>query len=67
MTVKEIPTKTKCKCNHMFIEHYYDVEEVIHFGPCKHGNCNCNKFSPIPDTEDEASNLSFINQKWSNS
>ena len=51
--VKTIPVKTKCECNHMFVEHYYDVEEVIYFGPCKHGNCDCNRFSPIPDMEDE--------------
>ena len=35
MTVKEMPLKTKCQCNHMFIEHNYTVKDVIHFGSCK--------------------------------
>ena len=56
MTVKEIQTKAKCQCNHMFIDHNYTVKEAIHFGSCKNKDCNCEKFSPVPEIQNKASN-----------
>jgi len=56
MSVKEIPLKTKCQCKHMFIDHNYTVQEFIHFGSCKNEGCNCEKFSPVPEIQNKASN-----------
>ena len=56
MTIKGIQVKTKCECNHMFIDHNYKVKEVIHFGSCKNEDCNCKKFSPVHEVQSEVSN-----------
>lgn len=56
MSLKEIPLKTKGQWNHTLIDHHDPVKEVIHFGLCKNNDCNCEKFSPVPEKQNKASN-----------
>ena len=55
MTFKAIPVNIKCQCNHIFIEHKYDVKnKIIHVGSCKNEDCNCKKFLPGQNEEPES-------------
>ena len=54
MTAKVIQVNTKCRCNHMFVEHNYVVKKIVHFGSCKNEDCSCEKFLPAHDVQNEA-------------
>lgn len=54
MTAKVIQVNKKCRCNPIFVKHNYDVKEIIHYGSCKNEDCNCNKFLPTHDSQNEA-------------
>ncbi len=58
MSVAAISLNTKCKCNHMFIDHNYSIEKGggIHFDSCKNDGCECGIFTPVLDKKNELSN-----------
>ena len=55
MPVAAISLKTKCECNHMFIDHNYSIGKggVIHFGSCKNEPCGCKMFTPVLERENK--------------
>ena len=49
MTVKTIPSKSRCQCNKGSVDQTYNIRKVIHPVSCKNEDCKCEQLSPVPN------------------